>query len=299
MDYDSQDGAYYEDVRETADEETTPYVTVGQGGYIGFDQIDLKNGAVQVSYEVKAEQDAVLDIYLDTPEGIWVSSCDVKGDSLWQTVSAEFIEAYGVHSIYIRADQEISLKKIQLKANDSQKYSNDFESGDLAGWQNYEGSWNVSDGAYHGSGNGKSILESMSFSDFIYEVDICVNEATNWGGPVLRVTEPGAGLESYMGYCVNLNVQENLTHRESRIHQENLTHRESRIRQENLTRRESRIRQENLIHRENQADQKNRMFRGEQEHRMEQKRILRQQDRELMLPRGRFRQEIRFPGIWL
>ena len=92
---------------------------------------------------------------------------------------------------------------------DSQKYSNDFESGDLAGWQNYEGSWNVSDGAYHGSGNGKSILESMSFSDFIYEVDICVNEATNWGGPVLRVTEPGAGLESYMGYCVNLNVQEN------------------------------------------------------------------------------------------
>ena len=49
----------------------------------------------------------------------------------------------------------------------------------------------------------------MSFSDFIYEVDICVNEATNWGGPVLRVTEPGAGLESYMGYCVNLNVQEN------------------------------------------------------------------------------------------
>ena len=294
-----QDGAYYEDVRETADEETTPYVTVGQGGYIGFDQIDLKNGAVQVSYEVKAEQDAVLDIYLDTPEGIWVSSCDVKEDSLWQTVSAEFIEAYGVHSIYIRADQEISLKKIQLKANDSQKYSNDFESGDLAGWQNYEGSWNVSDGAYHGSGNGKSILESMSFSDFIYEVDICVNEATNWGGPVLRVTEPGAGLESYMGYCVNLNVQENLTHRESRIHQENLTHRESRIRQENLTRRESRIRQENLIHRENQADQKNRMFRGEQEHRMEQKRILRQQDRELMLPRGRFRQEIRFPGIWL
>ena len=160
VDYDSQDGAYYEDVRETADEETTPYVTVGQGGYIGFDQIDLKNGAVQASYEVKAEQ-------------------------------------------------EISLKKIQLKANDSQKYSNDFESGDLAGWQNYEGSWNVSDGAYHGSGNGKSILESMSFSDFIYEVDICVNEATNWGGPVLRVTEPGAGLESYMGYCVNLNVQEN------------------------------------------------------------------------------------------
>ena len=139
VDYDSQDGAYYEDVRETADEETTPYVTVGQGGYIGFDQIDLKNGAVQASYEVKAEQ-------------------------------------------------EISLKKIQLKANDSQKYSNDFESGDLAGWQNYEGSWNVSDGAYHGSGNGKSILESMSFSDFIYEVDICVNEATNWGGPVLRVT---------------------------------------------------------------------------------------------------------------
>ena len=160
VDYDSQDGAYYEDVRETADEETTPYVTVGQGGYIGFDQIDLKNGAVQASYEVKAEQ-------------------------------------------------EISLKKIQLKANDSQKYSNDFESGDLTGWQNYEGSWNVSDGAYHGSGNGKSILESMSFSDFIYEVDICVNEATNWGGPVLRVTEPGAGLESYMGYCVNLNVQEN------------------------------------------------------------------------------------------
>ena len=160
MDYDSQDGAYYEDVRETADEETTPYVTVGQGSYIGFDQIDLKNGTVQASYEVKAEQ-------------------------------------------------EISLKKIQLKANDSQKYSNDFESGDLTGWQNYEGSWNVSDGAYHGSGNGKSILESMSFSDFIYEVDICVNEATNWGGPVLRVTEAGAGLESYMGYCVNLNVQEN------------------------------------------------------------------------------------------
>lgn len=160
VDYDSQDGAYYEDVRETADEETTPYVTVGQGGYIGFDQIDLKNGAVQASYEVKAEQ-------------------------------------------------EISLKKIQLKVNDSQKYSNDFESGDLTGWQNYEGSWNVSDGAYHGSGNGKSILESMSFSDLIYEVDICVNEATNWGGPVLRVTEPGAGLESYMGYCVNLNVQEN------------------------------------------------------------------------------------------
>ena len=28
-------------------------------------------------------------------------------------------------------------------------------------------------------------------------------------GPVLRVTEAGAGLESYMGYCVNLNVQEN------------------------------------------------------------------------------------------
>ena len=87
-----------------------PYVTVGQGSYIGFDQIDLKNGTVQASYEVKAEQ-------------------------------------------------EISLKKIQLKANDSQKYSNDFESGDLTGWQNYEGSWNVSDGAYHGSGNGKSILE--------------------------------------------------------------------------------------------------------------------------------------------
>jgi hypothetical protein len=91
-------------------------------------------------------------------------------------------------------------------------FSDNFDDGNANGWTTYGGTWAVESGQYSveaGAGY-KSVAAGTSFTDFTYEADVMVSTDTVYSnaGLIFRVTSPGVGGDSFYGYYVGIDAQQ-------------------------------------------------------------------------------------------
>lgn len=205
--YDSQFGAVFGEVKKYPSSTNEPFVQLGTNDYIEFDALGLKSGAITSELLVKTAAEGRVELYFDDANGTLIGSAAVPNTSgEWQTLPVELLEAYGTHDVYLKVTEgNVDVKTVKFVQDPNPSYENDFSKDD-GRWVNYGGNWSISDGTLKGSGDGKTILSDFVFDNFIYEIDLTIETASNWAGPLFRVTNPGMGLEALNGYCVNFNV---------------------------------------------------------------------------------------------
>ncbi|KAL6863959.1 glycoside hydrolase family 43 protein [Trichoderma novae-zelandiae] len=88
-----------------------------------------------------------------------------------------------------------------------------FEDGDMIGWQTYGGNWDASANVLRGNASsGGLALVNTNFSDFIYEADVKIWETANdcgchgHAGIVFRASEVSAGNASFKGYYAGIST---------------------------------------------------------------------------------------------
>jgi len=89
-------------------------------------------------------------------------------------------------------------------------YRDSFASKKTSDWRTYEGAWSVAEGSYSvNSGSGfKAVLSDRNFSNFTYDANVSFNGGGGNAGLIFRVSNPGIGMDAYVGYYVGISPGE-------------------------------------------------------------------------------------------
>ena len=93
----------------------------------------------------------------------------------------------------------------------SKSIHEDFDNGVVNDWSAYGGNWGLSEGAVIiPNGQGYKAVNSMTFTDFIYEARLKVNSGSGNVGVIFRVSNPAVGVDSFKGYYAYIEPSNNL-----------------------------------------------------------------------------------------
>ena len=88
-------------------------------------------------------------------------------------------------------------------------FSDNFDENNINGWDEYGGTWSVSEGQMHMAADwgGKVVANVIGTENCIYDADMYLSSGE--AGLIFRVTEPGIGADNFFGYFAGLSPDAN------------------------------------------------------------------------------------------